>query len=112
MQVTRHLPPASHHLKKEIPTMAHGRIIIDAERCKGCELCREACPPHVISLSTTHNTKGYRPVVLLDPNHECTGCSLCATVCPDACITVFRESVPKPQRKQPALPGYATPLAA
>jgi 2-oxoglutarate ferredoxin oxidoreductase subunit delta len=70
--------------------MARGRIVIDSERCKGCELCRPACPPQVISLADDLNSKGYRPVVLLDPEHNCTGCALCAVVCPDACITVYR----------------------
>lgn len=71
--------------------MAHGRIVIDAERCKGCELCLFACPQDVIQLADSLNGKGYRPAVLLDPEHRCTGCALCAVVCPDACITVYRE---------------------
>ena len=71
--------------------MAHGRIIIDAERCKGCELCSSACPQGVINLADYFNKKGYRPAVLFDPEHKCTGCALCAVVCPDACIMVFRE---------------------
>ncbi len=31
--------------------MATGRIVIDVERCKGCELCIEACPQDVVSLA-------------------------------------------------------------
>lgn len=71
--------------------MAHGRIIIDSERCKGCELCLGACPPKVIQMADTFNSKGYRPAVLVDPEDKCTGCALCAVVCPDVCITVFRD---------------------
>ena len=33
--------------------MAHGRIVIDAERCKGCELC----PQDVIKLADDLNSK-------------------------------------------------------
>ena len=71
--------------------MASGRIVINEMRCKGCELCISACPPAVISLADHLNSKGYRPVTLLDPEHQCTGCALCAVVCPDAAITVYRN---------------------
>jgi len=71
--------------------MATGRVVIDIERCKGCELCRSACPQDVLALAQELNAKGYRPVILLDPAHDCTGCALCATVCPDGCITVYRD---------------------
>lgn len=71
--------------------MAHGRIEIDVERCKSCQLCLSACPQGVIKLADGLNSKGYRPAVLLDPEHKCSGCALCAVVCPDVCITVYRE---------------------
>ncbi len=76
--------------------MATGRIVIDVERCKGCELCIEACPQDVVHLADSFNAKGYRPALLIDPNHQCTGCALCAVVCPDGCITVYRD-VPAPK---------------
>ena len=78
--------------------MATGRIVIDVERCKGCDLCRSACPQDVIALADELNSKGYHPAILLDPYHDCTGCALCAVVCPDGCITVYRD-VPPPRTK-------------
>ena len=80
--------------------MAHGRIVIDTERCKGCELCKSACPKDVIILVDSLNNKGYRPAILLDPEHKCTGCALCAIVCPDGCITVYREIDPRAERHE------------
>ena len=78
--------------------MATGRIVIDAERCKGCELCIPACPQSVIQLADFLNIKGYRPAEYVDSAHLCTGCALCAVVCPDGCITVFRD-IPQKQIK-------------
>ena len=71
--------------------MAKGRIVIDVERCKGCELCLDACPPKLIALSDQMNSKGYRSVLLVEHEKTCTGCALCAVVCPEACITVYRN---------------------
>jgi len=67
-------------------TKIKGRIVIDIERCKGCEVCLETCPFSVIKLSKEVNGKGYRYLEVV--NDECTGCANCALVCPDAVITV------------------------
>jgi 2-oxoglutarate ferredoxin oxidoreductase subunit delta len=72
--------------------MIRGRIVIDREVCKGCELCVVACPPHVIKLGDSLNSQGYRPAALVDPEGHCTGCGVCALVCPDVAITVYRQA--------------------
>jgi 2-oxoglutarate ferredoxin oxidoreductase subunit delta len=70
--------------------MASGHIVINEERCKGCTLCLEACPPGIIGLANHLNSMGYRPAALDDPESKCTGCALCAVVCPDVAIAVYR----------------------
>ncbi len=81
--------------------MIQGRIVIDSDRCKGCELCAHACPKHVIQIADAFNARGYHPAQLVDPHHECTGCAVCALVCPDASITVYRQ-VPARSAARPA----------
>lgn len=70
-----------------------GKVAINIERCKGCELCTVACKEQALVLSESINLKGYR--YILADNDLCTGCINCALVCPDAVITVFRTSVKK-----------------
>ncbi len=66
-----------------------GDVVIDIEKCKGCEVCLSACPNDVLALSNEVNSKGYHYAVKV--NSECIGCANCAIVCPDAVITVYRE---------------------
>lgn len=62
---------------------------IAADHCKGCELCVEVCPKHVLALDETIvNALGRHPVRLLDAS-ACTSCVLCARICPDVVFTVF-----------------------
>jgi len=63
---------------------------IDAARCKGCGLCIEFCPKHLLELSDGLNPAGYHPVVNHDQT-KCTSCALCAEVCPESGIRVMRK---------------------
>jgi 2-oxoglutarate ferredoxin oxidoreductase subunit delta len=66
------------------------RIVINEDRCKGCELCTIPCPKGLVKMADYFNARGYRPSVLVDPKGECTGCTLCAMMCPEVAITVYR----------------------
>ena len=59
-----------------------GAIVVDTERCKGCQLCIIACPQKVIA-----------PYVEATNEDACVGCASCGIVCPDGCITVYRKRV-------------------
>lgn len=64
-------------------------IDIAATRCKGCGLCVEECPKHVLELDESIvNDLGYHPARLTDAM-GCTSCALCARICPDAVFTVY-----------------------
>lgn len=68
-----------------------GWIEVSDQFCKGCDLCVNACPQHVMALDIEHLTsKGYHPAHLI--SEGCTGCAICAVVCPEAAITVYREA--------------------
>lgn len=63
-------------------------ITIDETVCKGCGLCANACPLHIITLDSARlNPKGYHPAQLAHPE-KCVACAACATMCPDSAITV------------------------
>lgn len=69
------------------PGGPRGTVVIDTERCKGCELCIPACPPRVLRMSARRNASGYLLPELLE---GCTGCNACLMVCPDFCFEVYQ----------------------
>ena len=70
---------------------SRGTVTIDAEACKGCELCITACPPRVLTMGGDLNRAGFH-YPLLEPG--CTGCAACLFVCPDFCFEVYRYHEP------------------
>ncbi len=71
-----------------------GRVEIEADLCKGCLLCIEACPPGVLVVSKSLNKIGYRPAEYL--GEKCTGCGICFYICPEpGSIRVYKRKKSK-----------------
>jgi len=67
-----------------------GNVTFEQDRCKGCELCINACPKGIIVMDKATNDKGYHPATVVHME-LCTGCASCARMCPDSVITVERN---------------------
>lgn len=55
-------------------------VVVDKEKCTGCEECVAACPAQVFEMAD-----GKSEVV---EEEECLGCETCVEVCSDDAITV------------------------
>jgi 2-oxoglutarate ferredoxin oxidoreductase subunit delta len=73
--------------------ISRGTVVIDVEACKGCDLCIDACPPRVLTMTDadTVNGRGYRYPVL---SPGCTGCRACSQICPDFVFQVYKYVTP------------------
>ena len=68
-----------------------GEIVVNTERCKGCQLCVPVCKENTIAMSVNLNGKGYHYAHSV--NDLCNGCTNCAIVCPDGAISVYRVKI-------------------
>lgn len=67
-----------------------GKVVVNIEHCKGCELCTIACAKQLLKLGKQFNKSGYYYIECHDEKGACTGCTLCAEMCPDAAIEVWK----------------------
>ncbi len=59
-----------------------GKLEINHDECKGCGLCIEACPSHVIQIRLDLiNKQGYHPASY--SGSGCTACGICFYSCPE-----------------------------
>ena len=66
------------------------KVVVDDERCKGCNLCVTACPNDALALSKTrYNSRGLAIVELVN-NDACTSCGICSKICPDVALEVYK----------------------
>ncbi|MDD2401090.1 MAG: 4Fe-4S binding protein [Clostridia bacterium] len=72
--------------------MSKVRVTFNEELCKGCELCKNACPKGIIEMAGYINAMGYHPAKLVNPQ-ECVGCGFCALMCPDLVIKIEKEEI-------------------
>ncbi len=66
---------------------APSKVVLNKDRCKGCEYCVVFCPTKALVMSTEMNAKGYLIPVEL-PDGKCLGCGLCEAICPDFALWI------------------------
>ncbi|HBJ76943.1 MAG TPA: ferredoxin [Porphyromonadaceae bacterium] len=67
-----------------------GTVVVNVERCKGCNLCVVSCPTDSLALHPREvNSKGYHYAYLKNED-TCIGCASCGIVCPDGCISIYK----------------------
>lgn len=69
-------------------TRRRGRVTIFPNWCKGCSLCVEFCPTHVLEQQSDG-------LVIVAHPEKCTACGWCEMHCPDFAIFVTELSAEK-----------------
>ena len=72
-------------LDQQTVEASRGKVVIIADRCKGCEFCVVYCPRDVLGISKSFNVKGYHPPEVVDES-QCVNCHFCEIICPDFAI--------------------------
>ncbi|MFZ5753678.1 MAG: 4Fe-4S dicluster domain-containing protein [Bacillota bacterium] len=59
-------------------------VLINTKFCKGCQICVDFCPKHIIKLDDMQKAQ------IIDQS-KCISCGFCELRCPDYAITVVKE---------------------
>jgi 4Fe-4S ferredoxin len=72
----------------------HFRLEVDRALCKGCQLCRLACPKQAIAHVPQADADGKAVAPLVDLDEaKCDFCGVCALACPFSAISVTAKAL-------------------
>lgn len=86
------------NLVKSISSNSEYSLVVNETWCKGCRICVDLCPSHVLEMVEA-NDRWEGTVVKVKLMDSCNGCGICEIECPDFAITVF-----SPDKKKPTKP--------
>jgi NADH-quinone oxidoreductase subunit I len=66
------------------PQFFRGIILVDYDKCIGCSLCAQVCPPRAIKMYRVPGDKRMRPGYDVG---RCIYCGLCTDICPTDALT-------------------------
>lgn len=63
---------------------------INKNLCKGCGICVEFCPKHILKIGDERNRKGVFYCQITDQD-QCIACLSCAMMCPEGAIETSKS---------------------
>ncbi len=70
------------------PERFRGKVVVDAERCMGCGICRHVCAAGAINIDVRADQSGYDFTVW---HNSCCLCAQCRHFCPAKAITLSTD---------------------
>ena len=76
------------HLVTTVSSSGEYRLIVNELWCKGCRICVDLCPQHVLEMvEAPERWEG--TIVKVVKMDACNGCGICEVECPDFAISSF-----------------------
>jgi len=90
-------------LVTSVSTSGEYRLVVNETWCKGCRICVDLCPNHVLEMTEAPD-RWEGTVVRVVKMDACNGCGICEVECPDFAISVYA-----PEKKKAAKAAEAKP---